>query len=51
MGYSVTDNTALAKVTMRKFLSHTSPKDQLTSYLTEKVIDEYEDSQQTVIVV
>lgn len=48
--YQVADNTPLANVSMKKFLSHKSTKDQLTSYLSERVVQKYAKSQQTVIV-
>ncbi len=48
--YSMTDNTPLSKVPLKKLLSHTNTKDQLTSYFSEKILDTYKESHQTVIV-
>ena len=50
VSYKVYDNTPITKVSMKKFLSHSSTKDQLTSYLAQKVKEEYTNSQQVVII-
>ena len=50
ISYKVTDNTPIANVPLKKFLSHTKTKDQLAEYLAHKVVEEYQSSEKTVIV-
>ncbi|KAK3729253.1 hypothetical protein QZH41_000226 [Actinostola sp. cb2023] len=48
--YRITNSTHIAKVRMRRLLSHTKTKNELTSYLAEKFIEHAEKTKLRVVV-